>query len=138
MDLLVRGRYLVPSAVEENIMTEGAVYIRNGRICEVGSYAQLRSEHPDTEVKGNGRQLLMPGLIDGHSHGEGLTTIQRCLTFDFLENGLIDWAFLFEIDPELSAVLSGARHLKNGCTTMHHNYWGEEPNKIENAEKVIR
>jgi 5-methylthioadenosine/S-adenosylhomocysteine deaminase len=138
MDLLVRGRYLILSADEKNIVTDGAVLVRDGRIFEIGAYSRLRSKHQQADEIGNGRQLLMPGLIDGHSHGEGLTTIQRGMTFDFLENGLIDWAFLFEIDPELSAALSGARHLANGCTTIHHNYWGEEPNKIENAEKVIR
>ena len=86
MGLLVRGRYLVPSADEKSIVNDGAVFIEDGLVTEIGSYTQLRSKHQHADEIGNGRQLLMPGLIDGHSHGEGLTTIQRGMTFDFLEN----------------------------------------------------
>jgi len=140
MDLLVRGQYVIISAEEEekDILLNGAVLISEGRIIEVGKYADLKEKYPKVDIKGNGKQLLMPGLIDGHSHGEGLSTIQRGMTFDFLENGLIDWVGLAEIDPELNAMLSAIRHLRSGCTTMHHNYWGEEPNLLKNAVKTIQ
>lgn len=42
------------------------------------------------------------------------------------------------IDPGINATLSAVRHLSNGCTTMHHNNWGEEPNLLKNAEKIIQ
>jgi 5-methylthioadenosine/S-adenosylhomocysteine deaminase len=140
MDILIRGRYVITEAAagEAGIIGDGAAYVSGSQVVEVDTYESLKKKYPRAEVKGNGRQLLMPGLIDGHSHGWGLTLTQRGIQLDFLENGLIDWAFMIQIDPMLSAMMSAVRHLRNGCTTMHHNNWGEEPNLLENAEKIIR
>lgn len=139
MDLVVRGKYVMTDAREgeEGILKDGAVYISNGDVVEVGDYDSLKKKHPHAALKGNGNQLLMPGLIDGHSHGWGLTAIQRGVSYDFLENALIDWAFMFDIEPELNAMMSAVRHLRSGCTTMHHNSWGEAPNMREIADQTI-
>ena len=140
MDLLVRGKYVItdPDVGEESILRDGAVYLSRGEIVEVGDYTSLKARYPEAEVKGDGRQLLMPGLIDGHSHGWGLTLTQLGIKMDFLENGLIDWAFMIGLDPGLAAMMSALRHLRNGCTTLHHNNWGEEPNLLENADRIIK
>ena len=140
MDILVRGKYVItdPGAGEEGILADGAALVSGDKIVEVGQYDSLSKKHPQATVKGNGEQLLMPGLIDGHSHGLGLTFTQRGIPLDFLENGLIDWAFMPGLDPEIESMMSAVRHLRNGCTTRHHNYWGEEPNLLSNAEKIIK
>ena len=139
MDILVRGKFVITDASlgEDGILTDGAVYFSGGKVVEVGDYDSLKGKYPNADVKGTGYQLLMPGLIDGHSHGWGLSAIQRGVSYDFLENALIDWAFMFDIDPELNAMMSAVRHLRGGCTTMHHNNWGEAPNMGEIAEKAI-
>lgn len=140
MGILVRGKYVLTdaSAGEKGIITGGAVYISESTIVEVGDYQTLKRKYPQAIVKGNGDQLVMPGFIDGHSHGWGLTCTQRGIAYDYLENALIDWAFMVDIDPELNAMMSAVRHLRNGCTTIHHNNWGEAPNLQEVAEKAIR
>ncbi|MBN2325063.1 MAG: hypothetical protein JXQ30_15145 [Spirochaetes bacterium] len=58
--------------------------------------------------------------------------------YDYLENALIDWASMPGIDPELNAMLSAERHLRSGCTTMHHNNRGESPGLDEIAKKTIK
>ena len=140
MDILVRGKYVITDAGdgENGILADGAALLSGDTILEVGGYDALKKKHPQASVKGNGEQLLMPGLIDGHSHGMGLTITQRGIPLDFLENGLIDWAFMLGLDPEIESMLSAVRHVRNGCTTRHHNYWGEEPNLLSNAEKIIK
>ena len=140
MDILARGKYVItdPGEGEKGILTDGAAYLSHGKVVAVGAYQSLKDKYPRAVIKGNGEQLLMPGLIDGHSHGWGLTLTQRGISLDFLENGLIDWAFMLNLDPELEAMMSAVRHLRNGCTTRHHNNWGEEPNLLENAEKIIK
>ncbi|MBN2569532.1 MAG: amidohydrolase family protein [Deltaproteobacteria bacterium] len=139
MDILARGKYLITDVTdgEKGIVYDGAAYFSDGKVVEVGAYAILKEKYPEAITKGNGKQLLMPGLIDGHSHGLGLTLTQRGITLDFLENGLIDWASMIGLDPEIESMMSAVRHVRNGCTTRHHNHWGEEPNLIGNAEKVI-
>ncbi len=73
---------------------------------------------------GGDTYIVMPGLINAHSHGSGLSHIQRGIGFDFLENSLYDWAQCIVLPPELNAPLTALRHLRNGCTTMHHNVMG--------------
>jgi 5-methylthioadenosine/S-adenosylhomocysteine deaminase len=140
MDILVRGKYVITDAGdgEEGIITDGAALLSGGKVVEVGGYEALKKKYPQATLKGDGEQLLMPGLIDGHSHGWGLTLTQRGISLDFLENGLIDWAFMLGLDPEIESMMSAVRHLRNGCTTRHHNNWGEEPNLLANAEKIIK
>lgn len=140
MDILARGKYVITdaSAGEGGIINDGAAYFSGGKVIEVGNYEALKEKYPQATVKGNGQQLLMPGFIDGHSHGWGLSSIQRGLKYDFLENCLIDWTALFEIDPEINGMMTAIRHLRSGCTTMHHNNWGEAPNMLERAEKAIK
>jgi 5-methylthioadenosine/S-adenosylhomocysteine deaminase len=140
MDILARGKYVITNANagEKGIISDGAAYFSGGKVVETGRYADLVQKYPDATVKGNGKQLLMPGLIDGHSHGWGLSCVQRGVTYDYLENALIDWASLLDIDPELNAQLCAVRHLRGGCTTIHHNNFGEAPNMGQRAEQSIK
>jgi hypothetical protein len=41
----------------------------------------------------------MPGLVDAHSHGRGLSPIQKGVRNDFLENALFDWAYMPILPP---------------------------------------
>jgi cytosine/adenosine deaminase-related metal-dependent hydrolase len=140
MNILARGKYVITDANdgEKGILTDGAAYFSEGKVIEVGNYASLKKKYPQATVKGNGQQLLMPGIIDGHSHGWGLTRIQRGVKYDFLENTFIAWAGLRKIDPELNAMLCAVRHLRNGCTTIHHNNFGEAPDMLTLAQNAIK
>lgn len=128
MDILVRGKYIItdPEMDEKSIKHNAAVHILNNKIVEIDDYNILKKKYPKEIVKGNGKQLVMPGLIDGHSHGEGLTTFQRGVSYDFLENYLMDWPKGIVLEPELNAIMVAIRHLRNGCTTLHHNNSGNE------------
>ena len=128
MDILVRGKYIItdPEMDEKSIKHNAAVHILDDKIVEIDDYNILKKKYPKAIVKGNGKQLVMPGLIDGHSHGEGLTTFQRGVSYDFLENYLMDWPKGIVLEPELNAVMVAIRHLRNGCTTLHHNNSGNE------------
>ena len=48
MNLLIRGQYVIISAEEEekDILLNGAVLISEGRIIEVGKYADLKEKYP--------------------------------------------------------------------------------------------
>jgi cytosine/adenosine deaminase-related metal-dependent hydrolase len=138
-DILARGKYVLasPSGAPGSVIDDGGVMISGGTILEVGGFESLKKKYPRAAVKGSGKQLLMPGLVDGHTHGSGLSSIQCGKLFDYLENLLLDWAYLPPLDPDLRVALSAAKHIRSGCTTMHLNYWGEEPNLLENALKCV-
>ncbi len=122
-EMIVRGRYMVtdPRDGAAGVQEDGAIRVIDDRIVEVGGFADLRARHPALPIKGNGRQLLMPGLIDAHCHGRGLSPIQKGVRHDYLENALFDWAVMPVLPPELTAGLCALRHLRSGCTTVHHN-----------------
>ena len=43
--------------------------------------------------------------------------------FDFLENSLLEFEAALDVDPEINSMLNAIRHIRNGCTTIHHNNW---------------
>ena len=141
MATLVRGKYMIADAAlpdlgyQENV----AVRIEDGLITHIGDWTELRRNYPADAVVGNGKQLLMPGLIDAHTHGAGLSYAQRGVHLDYLENSLLDFATAFQLPPELTAKLNAVRHIYNGCTTIHHNESGRalDPDMLDNNRKKI-
>lgn len=141
MDMLVRGRYVITDAAdrEAGVLSDAAVLVSGGRITESGEFRGLRRRHPQAHVVGNGKQLLLPGLIDGHSHGRGLSPIQKGVLNDYLENNLLDWAFMPRFEPQLTAAVCAWRHLRSGCTTIHHmGFDTEGPGARAHSERAIR
>lgn len=123
MKFLVRAKCILTDAGAPGggMLENGAVLVSDGKIAAVDSYEKLRHTHPELNVLGNGRQLLLPGLIDAHSHGRGLTPIQKGVPNDYLENNLLDWAFMPVLDPELLAALCAVRHIRSGATLIHNS-----------------
>src|SRR5690606_7981902 len=110
----------------------------NGRIKEILNKGEsaLRG-FEGAELLGSGSQLVLPGLIDAHSHGRGLSVTQKGSHNDFLENSLFDWADMISLPPELAAPMSAYRHLRSGCTTIHHNGFDDDITGESMARRAI-
>ncbi len=123
MEAIVRGKYVItdPSLKEKGIKSDAAVYIKDGVVAEVNGFSELRDKYQSVKVIGSGKELVMPGIIDAHSHGRGLSPIQKGVLNDYLENNLLDWAFMQNFPPEITSSLCALRHISNGCTTIHNN-----------------
>ncbi len=121
--MLIRGRYvLVGDAQGKLVFRENyAVLTKGSKIIEVGPYPEMLKKYPGEPIKGNGKQILMPGLIDAHTHGAGLSYVQRGVELDYLENSLLKFATAFQLKPETTAAMNAVRHIRNGVTTLHHN-----------------
>ena len=81
--IIMRGAYVItdPRLGASGVIQAGAVVIADGTIRETGPFAAIAPKYPGTGVIGDGTQLLMPGLVDAHSHGRGLSPIQKvCAT----------------------------------------------------------
>ena len=126
--MLLRGKYVLtdPRRKKDGVVRDGAVAIREGRVVETGTYADLKARYPSFRVVGNGRQMLMPGLVDAHSHGRGMSPIQKGVQNDFLENSLFDWAYMQLLPAELCAGMAAYHHLRSGCTLLHHNGFDDD------------
>jgi len=139
MELLLHGKYVLTSAAEPRVLTDAAVCVSGGIVTEVGDWPTLRQTHREARVVGNGKQLLLPGLVDAHSHGRAISPIQKGVLNDYLENNLLDWAIMPSFDPELTAALGVVRHVRSGCTTIHHmGFDTEGPRALDLCERAIR
>ena len=139
--IIVRGAYAItdPRLREAGVIAGGAVAITGGTVVEAGSFAALAPKHLGARIIGDGTQLLLPGLVDAHSHGRGLSPIQKGVHNDFLENALFDWAYMPILPPELTASLCALRHLRSGCTLLHHNGFDDDgPEGARRAHGVIK
>src|SRR5215468_66283 len=134
--IILRGAYAVtdPRLGPAGVIPEGAVVIRDGIVAETGPFAATAPKCPGARVIGDGTQLLLPGLVDAHSHGRGLSPIQKGVRNDFLENALFDWAYMPVLPPELTAAMCALRHLRSGCTLLHHN--GFDDDGAEGAKRA--
>ena len=113
--LILRAKHALidPRLKQEGVRDNVALVIDQGCVQEIvpDTPASL-ARFPGAQVLGNGRQLLLPGLIDAHSHGRGLSPIQKGVRNDFLENALFDWSAMVVLPPELTSAMCAYRHLR--------------------------
>ncbi|GAA4488408.1 amidohydrolase [Gluconacetobacter asukensis] len=134
--ILIRGGHILIDAT--TIVSDSAVCVSDTQIQEIGSWTTMRAKYPDAEVIGGPESIVMPGLIDAHSHGRGLSPIQKGVLYDYLENAFLDWSSMVYLPNDLCAALSAVRHLRMGCTSIHHTGWNDEgPRALENARLAI-
>ena len=94
--IIMRGAYAItnPRLGNAGVIPGGAVAITGGSVVETGPFVAISPKYPEARVIGDDAQLLLPGLVDAHSHGRGLSPIQKGVHNDFLENALFDWAYM--------------------------------------------
>jgi cytosine/adenosine deaminase-related metal-dependent hydrolase len=126
--IILRGAHVItdPRLGPAGVIPEGAVAITGGIVAETGPFATITPKYPGVRAFGDGTQLVLPGLVDAHSHGRGLSPIQKGVRNDFLENALFDWAYMPVLPPELTAAVCAWRHLRSGCTLLHHNGFDDD------------
>jgi 5-methylthioadenosine/S-adenosylhomocysteine deaminase len=130
------GAYAItdPRLGASGVIPAGAIVIMDGIVRETGRFDAIAPKYPGADILGDGTQLLLPGLVDAHSHGRGLSPIQKGVRNDFLENALFDWAYMPILPPELTAAICALRHLRSGCTLLHHN--GFDDDGVEGARRA--
>ena len=136
--LIVAGDHVLTDPGAGTVLPDGAVLVvgrprgRGRSACRVSRRAS----------GGGGDRRRRPaghaGLIDAHSHGRGLSPIQKGVPYDYLENAFLDWSSMVYLPNELCAALSAVRHLRMGCTAIHHTGWNDEgPGATAEARKAI-
>ena len=137
MGKLVHGGWLV-TAWDSAPVENGAFYEEAGRIVEVGAHDELRQRYPDAERIGSSERVVIPGFVNAHSHGRGLTTHQMGQPDEPLEMRIIEWATRPEwgagsagkvqsaYDPYRDTLYACIKQIASGITsTLHsHIYFG--------------
>ena len=68
-DLLVTGDYLLTFNQEKSIVEKGAVAVKGDRIAAIGETSNVEEKVEAREVLDASGCLIMPGLINLHTHG---------------------------------------------------------------------
>lgn len=125
--VLVRAKYIVtdPSLREDGLLMDGAICVRDSIITDVGSFTTLRDRYPDAELLGSDQHIAIPGFIDPHNHGQGVTTFSHGTADDQLETWVHYWpARSHRPAPEVywDAMVAVSRQIRSGVTTsMRHD-----------------
>lgn len=136
-DLLVHGGDVLTVDATGTVVPDGAVAVRDGAIVAVGPAAQVRAAHRAAEEIDATGCLVLPGLINTHTH-LAMTLLRGCADDVDLQEFL---ARVIPREAELlspTAVAAGVRvavaeSVRAGVTTGLDMYWFHE-----SAEKAAR
>ncbi|MGZ4786586.1 MAG: amidohydrolase family protein, partial [Acidimicrobiales bacterium] len=122
---LVRGGHVLTMGPLGDLR-DGAVALDGDTIAAVGTWAALHAAHPDADVVGDEHGLVLPGLVNAHTHlSEALIPgMGETLT-------LFDWApavivpASLQLDREMArvgALLKGIELLSSGVTCVNDQF----------------
>lgn len=140
---LIRSKAMITKTVDRHtveVIPDGAVLQRDGVIEEVGTYEALSAKYPGVTVLGSGREVLVPGFVNGHHH-VGLTPVQLGSPDMPLELWFITRMVTRNLNLYLDTLYSAFEMIGSGITTVQHIH-GWLPGTIDQvepvAEEVIR
>ena len=129
MDLAVRGKLAIFYDSKRNLqfIKDPLLIIENNTILEIDSFSKLKKESSNYEVVGDENQLIVPGLINCHTHLA--MTLFRGLADDLpLDTWLRKHIWPLENrlqsnDVYVGAKLGAIESLLAGVTTVNSMYW---------------
>ena len=113
---IIRAKYLVTNAAlrEQDLLANAAVCVEGSTIVKIGDPDDLRAAYPQAELLGDDRHIALPGFIDAHNHGQGITTWSGGASDDMLEVWIHSWPGHGEVLLHMAAV--------GVCGSDAHNY----------------
>lgn len=138
-DLLVTASRMLAGAGQAGAAGNAAVAVRDGKILETGSAAELEARWKPTARRDLGNVLLMPGLVNAHTHVP--MTFLRGFADDL---PLMEWltGHIFPVEARLTdrIVSLGARlgmyeMMRTGTTAFVDSYL-LEINVLREAERM--
>jgi len=123
-DTLVRGAWAITMAPGAELVRDGAVVIAGtGSIAAVGSTSELAAAFPDADVVGDGNGIVMPGMVNAHTH------LTESLIAGMAEDAtLLEWAdrvivpsakVITREEVALGTRLKAVEMLASGVTTIN-------------------
>ena len=112
---------ILPRADSASLRVGVAIAVEDSRIAAIDTPEQLRLRWPAGIVLDLPGCLVMPGLINAHQHGRGLSQIQLGYQDDFLEPWISNRRGRGVLDPYAITKLAAARMLAKRsrfCSTV--------------------
>ncbi|MGI8735611.1 MAG: amidohydrolase family protein [Pyrinomonadaceae bacterium] len=143
VDLLVLGGTIVTMNNDRAVIENGAIAVKGGRIVAVGSAADLRRGYVARQTINAAGRIIIPGLINGHTHIP--MVLFRGLADDL---DLQEWLTKYIFPAEAKNVteefvragtrLGLAEMIRGGTTTYCDMYYFEDAIAEETAKAGVR
>lgn len=131
VDLIISPRWIIPVVPKNTVLEEYSVVIHAGKIIDICARAQLAERYQATETLELNDQVLMPGLINLHTHAA--MSLMRGMADDL---ALMPWleqhiwpAEQQFVSPQFTydgSLLACAEMLSGGITTFNDMYFFPE------------
>ncbi len=128
VDLIVAGDELVTMDDNGRVLSDAAIAIDEGLIVAIGPASELMSEYVGAEAIDGSQKILLPGLVNGHSHAA--MTLLRGVADDL---ALMDWLnnYIFPAEVEfvdaefvrIGTELACWEMIRGGTTTFVDMYY---------------
>jgi 5-methylthioadenosine/S-adenosylhomocysteine deaminase len=143
VDLLVLGGTLVTMNQSRQIIMDGGVAVKAGKIVAIGSRAEISGSYVGRQTINAAGRIIIPGLINGHTHVP--MVLFRGLADDLdLQEWLTKYIFPAEaknVTEEFVRVgtrLGLAEMIRGGTTTYCDMYYFEDAIAEETAKAGVR
>src|SRR5271166_7180029 len=114
---------VLPRAENASLRLGVAIAVENSTIAAIDTPEQLRLRWPAGSMLDLPGCLMMPGLVNAHQHGRGLSQVQLGFHDRFLESWIAGRRARGVLDAYAITRLAAARMIANGVTTtIHANY----------------
>jgi 5-methylthioadenosine/S-adenosylhomocysteine deaminase len=143
VDLLILGGTVVTMDGERRVLKDAGIAVRDGRIVAIDTQSAIRTKYSAAQTINAQDKLIVPGLINGHTHIP--MTLFRGLADDLdLQEWLTKYIFPAEaknVTEEFVRVgtrLGLAEMIRGGTTTYCDMYYFEDAIADETAKAGVR
>lgn len=134
MEKLIRGKSVItlnPDDARGGVLRDGAVLVSGSEITAVGPFRELAAAHPGATVIGSARHWVLPGFVNAHQHGKGLTQFQLGGRDDCFEIARFVTEPTATVDPYLDVLYACKKMIEAGITTCLHYNSSRSPETYE-------
>jgi 5-methylthioadenosine/S-adenosylhomocysteine deaminase len=137
--LVTAGWILVGEPIDGHLARDAALLVVDDTISEIGPAAELLERYPGVPREGGRHMLALPGLVNAHHHGRGVSWLQQGHPDEPLETWLLGFRFAQVPDPELDARYAAERLLRSGvATVVISHYLPADERMAEAAHATLR
>jgi 5-methylthioadenosine/S-adenosylhomocysteine deaminase len=143
VDLIVRGGTVVTMDGSRRVIEDGGIAVKSGRIVAVGATAEIERAYTAREVVNAAGKVVIPGLINGHTHVP--MVLFRGLADDLdLQEWLTKYIFPAEAKNvtedfvRVGTRLGLAEMVRSGTTTYCDMYYFEDAIADETSKAGMR
>jgi len=143
-ELVITGGSIVTMSPNRQILSPGAILVRETRIADVGPAPVLLDKYPDSRRFDAGDKVILPGLINAHTHASHILLrggpSQDRVHLDWLINVLYPAVDVYDEHSARTAyLLFCLEAISSGTTTVVDNIiWADREDLTEIAVDVYR